>query len=117
MRSTVGPFRRRWTLYTHAGFTLIELLVVVAIIAVLIAILLPSLGRARSSAKTTACAANLHSIGQITMMYTNMYGSLPWGDYNTGNSALSTRWAALLLNTVASPIRDRLQFSNKLHLR
>jgi prepilin-type N-terminal cleavage/methylation domain-containing protein len=51
------------------GFTLIELLVVVAIIAVLIAILLPSLGRAREQSKTVKCAANLRSIYQAVTIY------------------------------------------------
>lgn len=51
------------------GFTLIELLVVVAIIAVLIALLLPSLAAAKDRARKTACAANMRGIGQQTRIY------------------------------------------------
>ncbi len=49
------------------AFTLIEVLVVVSIIAVLIAVLLPSLSAARHQAKITKCAANLHMLG-VAMM-------------------------------------------------
>ena len=51
------------------AFTLIELLVVISIISVLMAILLPSLGRAREQARRTACMANLRSIGQGIYLY------------------------------------------------
>jgi len=58
----------------RGGFTLVELLVVVSIIALLIAILLPSLKRARAQAKDVMCKANLKSVGQAFDMYAESYG-------------------------------------------
>jgi prepilin-type N-terminal cleavage/methylation domain-containing protein/prepilin-type processing-associated H-X9-DG protein len=52
-----------------SGFTLIEVLVVVAIIALLISILLPSLSLAREQAKVAKCLANLNQLGKATTSY------------------------------------------------
>ncbi len=93
------------------GFTLIELLVVVAIIAVLISVLLPSLGKAKQRAYATRCLANLHSIGQGLMAYQTQNDGFVVPSYNmagydithltySGTNAPPTNvidgWAAIL---------------------
>jgi len=58
-------------MHKSKAFTLIELLVVIAIIALLLAILLPSLRKVRTSSKSIACQANLKTWVNAFMMYTN----------------------------------------------
>ena len=67
----------RTNMLPRRGFTLVELLVVVGIIAVLVAILMPALGRAREHADRVKCLANLRTIGQALTMYTNQTGYYP----------------------------------------
>jgi prepilin-type N-terminal cleavage/methylation domain-containing protein/prepilin-type processing-associated H-X9-DG protein len=64
------------------AFTLIELLVVVAVIALLMAILLPALGRARERAKTVRCLANLRAIGQGLVVYQDANDGFVVPSYN-----------------------------------
>jgi prepilin-type N-terminal cleavage/methylation domain-containing protein/prepilin-type processing-associated H-X9-DG protein len=61
----------------RAGFTLIELLVVMAIIAILAALLLPVLARAKASARRVQCTSNLHQIVAALRQYVDDYKSYP----------------------------------------
>ena len=86
-----------------AAFTLVELLVVIGIIALLVAVLLPTLRKARMAAENAQCLSNLRQIGQATIMYRADEKRIPWffflrsGANNpvppTGNGT-SVWWAA-----------------------
>src|SRR5439155_26227140 len=65
-----GPMRRR------SAFTLVELLVVIGIIALLIAILMPALSRAKEQANRVYCAGNLHNLGAAAQHFASEHKGL-----------------------------------------
>ncbi|MEN6386287.1 MAG: type II secretion system protein [Phycisphaerales bacterium] len=83
------------------GFTLVELLVVIAIIAMLLAILMPALGKVRQLAQRIMCSTNLAGLGKAMLTYSNddKYESFPIGgssgaywDRGTGGGAGACSW-------------------------
>ena len=89
------PSRRAARAPRGFGFTLVELLVVVGIIALLISILIPVLGRARDQANKTACMSNLRQVMLAFMQYANANKDMcPFGarSDNPGNVDIAEDW-------------------------
>jgi len=98
----------------NAGFTLIELLVVVAIIAVLIGILLPALGAARSSARLVKSQVNLRSLAQIQEVYAgehrdSLFNPYQIADYNSPTGLGGNGWG--WVTKIGAPRNRGLEFT------
>ncbi len=82
------------------GFTLIELLVVVAIMAVLISLLLPAVGRAKLAAKGNQCLINLRNLGAALQFYASDYHDNlpPYNQGPVGPPGVDYVWSFVLVN-------------------
>lgn len=81
----------------RTGFTLVELIVVISVVALLIAILLPSMKNARESARAAVCLSNMRQVGMSMLMYGDSNGGAVLFHENnplTGEDAV--HWLALL---------------------
>ncbi len=88
------------------AFTLIELLTVIAIIGILAAILIPTIGAVRESAKSAACSSNLRQIGLATLLYAESNGGRLPGSKSSGGA-----WQAMS-RAIRNPEINTVNFAN-----
>lgn len=89
---------------SEKGFTLIEMMIVVAIIAILVAVLVPNFMRARAQAQTAACEANLKEIATALELYQTDHEQYPNVPGATNATSTDANLGEYLRQTPVDPV-------------
>ena len=98
---------RRYSYRRPIAFTLIEVLAVVAIIALLVSILLPSLSSARKKSRATVCLTNLHRLAHAVEFYLHNFNVYPPVRLTQVYNIHTTQWESFYLDIKNSSWRRK----------